>query len=212
MATDPYAAPRARVADLPAAAAEGQFIAEGQAVAAGRGWAWCTEAWALFRRQPGTWILLIVVFVVISIVIGIIPILGNIAGYILGPIVAGGLMLGCHELAQGGELRVGHLFAGFQDHLGRLALVGVAYLVMFLGAFVVAFAVAGAGLGFGWLIGMGGGGPGAAHRHDDDPARGAGRARPDDPGGDGDLVRAGARRPERLRRRRRAQGELLGVA
>jgi len=156
MATDPYAAPRARVADLPAATADGQFIAEGQAVAAGRGWAWCTEAWALFRLQPGTWILLIVVFLAISIVIGIIPFLGNIAGYILGPIFAGGLMLGCHELARGGELRVGHLFTGFQDHLARLALVGVAYLVMFLVAFVVAFAVAGAGLGLGWLVGMGG--------------------------------------------------------
>ena len=160
MATDPYAAPKARVADLPAAAAEGQFIAEGQAVPAGRGWAWWTEAWALFRRQPGTWILVIVVFVAISIAIGIIPFLGNIAGYILGPIFAGGLMLGCHELARGGELRVGHLFAGFQDHLGRLALLGVAYLLMFLVAFIVAFAVAGAGLGLGWLIGMGDARPG----------------------------------------------------
>ena len=156
MATDPYAAPRARVADLPAAAAEGQFIAEGQTVQAGRGWAWCTEAWALFRLQPGTWILVIVVFLAISIAIGIIPFLGNLAGYIVGPIFAGGLMLGCHELARGGELRVGHLFAGFQDHLARLALVGVAYLLMFLVAFVIAFAVAGAGLGLGWLVGMGG--------------------------------------------------------
>ena len=156
MATDPYAAPRARVADLPAAAAEGQFIPEGQTVAAARGWTWWTEAWALFRLQPGTWILVIVVFLAISIAIGIIPFLGSIAGYVLGPIFAGGLMLGCHELARGGELRVGHLFAGFQDPLPRLALVGVAYLLMFLVAFVIAFAVAGAGLGLGWLVGMGG--------------------------------------------------------
>jgi uncharacterized membrane protein len=159
MATDPYAAPRARVADLPATAAEGQFIAGGQAVAAGRGWTWWTEAWALFRLQPGTWILVIVVFLAISIVIGIIPFLGNLAGYILGPIFAGGLMLGCHELARGGELRVGHLFAGFQNHLARLALLGVAYLLMVLVAFVIAFAVAGGGLGLGWLVGMGGGQP-----------------------------------------------------
>jgi hypothetical protein len=98
-----------------------------------------------------------VVFVALSIVIGIIPVLGNLAGYVLGPIFAGGLMLGCQELARGGELRLGHLFAGFQDQLGRLALLGVAYLVMVLGALFVAFAVAGAGLGFGWLLGMGGG-------------------------------------------------------
>lgn len=158
MATDPYAAPRARVADLPAAAGpDAEFIPEGRAIAAGRGWTWFTEAWALFREQPGTWVLIMVVFVVVSIVIGIVPVLGNLAGYVLGPIFAGGLMLGCQELARGGELRLGHLFAGFQDNLGRLAILGVAYLVMILVALLVAFAVAGAGLGFGWLLGMGSG-------------------------------------------------------
>ncbi len=137
MATDPYAAPRARVADLPAAAGpDAEFIPAGRAVPAGRGWAWFTDAWALFREQPGTWVLIMVVFVAISIVIGIIPVLGHLAGYVLGPIFAGGLMLGCHELARGGELRLGHLFAGFQDHLRRLALLGVAYLVMILGRVV----------------------------------------------------------------------------
>ena len=56
MATDPYAAPRARVADLPAATAEGEFIPEGQAVAAGivrrcldRGWA---EPWFSNPLKP----------------------------------------------------------------------------------------------------------------------------------------------------------------
>jgi uncharacterized membrane protein len=157
MATDPYAAPRARVADVPAAAGpDAEFLPAGRAVPAGRGWTWFTDAWALFREQPGTWVLIILVFVVVSVVIGIVPVLGNLAGYVLGPIFAGGLMLGCHELARGGELRLGHLFAGFQDRLGRLALLGVAYLLMVLGALFVAFAVAGAGLGFGWLLGMGG--------------------------------------------------------
>ena len=156
MATDPYAAPRARVADVPAAAGpDAEFLPAGRAVPAGRGWAWFSDAWALFREQPGTWVLIIVVFVVVSIVIGIVPVLGNLAGYVLGPIFAGGWMLGCHELARGGELRLGHLFAGFQDQFGRLAVLGVAYLVMVLGALLVAFAVAGAGLGVGWLLGMG---------------------------------------------------------
>jgi uncharacterized membrane protein len=158
MATDPYAAPRARVADVPAAAGpDAAFIPQGRAVRAGRGWTWFTDAWALFREQPGTWVLIMVVFVAVSIVIGIVPVLGSLAGYVLGPIFAGGLMLGCHELARGGELRLGHLFAGFRDRLGPLALLGVAYLVMVLVALVVAFAAAGAGLGLGWLLGMGGG-------------------------------------------------------
>ncbi len=160
MATDPYAAPRARVADLTAAAgADGKFIAGGRSVPAGHGWKWLADGWALFRRQAGAWILITVVFLAVSIVIAIVPVLGNIAGYVLGPIFAGGLMLGCHELARGGELRLGHLFDGFRDRFGRLALVGVAYFLMFLGAFLVAFAIAGAGLGLGWLFGIGGGDP-----------------------------------------------------
>jgi uncharacterized membrane protein len=158
MATDPYAAPRARVADVPPTGGpDAAFIPEGRAVRAGRGWTWFTDAWALFREQPGTWVLILVVFVAVSVVIGIVPVLGNLAGSLLGPIFAGGLMLGCHELARGGELQLGHLFAGFRDHLGRLALLGVAYLVMLLVALVVAFAVAGAGLGLGWILGMGAG-------------------------------------------------------
>jgi len=157
MATDPYAAPRARVADVPATTGEeGTFLPEGRTVPAGRGWDWITAGWALFRRQPGTWVLIIVVFVVLSLVIALVPFLGNLAGYVLGPVFAGGLMLGCHELARGGELRLGHLFDGFGDHLVRLAILGLAYLAMFLAIFVVAFAVAGAGLGLGWIFGTGG--------------------------------------------------------
>jgi uncharacterized membrane protein len=157
MATDPYAAPRARVADAPVPAGpDAGFIAGGQAVPAGNGWTWITAAWALFREQPGTWVLIMVVFLLVSLAIAIIPFLGNIAGYVLGPIFAGGLMLGSHELARGGELRLGHLFAGFQDHLGRLALLGVLYFLMFLAAVVVALVAAGAGLGLGWLMGIGG--------------------------------------------------------
>jgi uncharacterized membrane protein len=157
MATDPYAAPRARVADVPVTAGpDAAFVPDGRRVPAGRGWTWFAAAWALFREQPGAWILIMVVFLLISFVIAIVPFLGNIAGYVVGPIFAGGLMLGCHELARGGELRLGHLFAGFQDHLGRLALLGVAYLLMFLGALVVAVLVAGAGTGFASLVGLGG--------------------------------------------------------
>jgi len=161
MATDPYAAPRARVADLPAATADGRFIPEGQAVAAGRGWTWFVEAWGQFRRQPGTWILLTVVFLAGSLVIGLIPFLGNIASSILGPVFLGGLMLGCRELARGGELRVGHLFAGFQHQLARLAFLGVVYLLLLIAVILIAFAVAGVGLGS--LARLGSGQPGGVN-------------------------------------------------
>jgi uncharacterized membrane protein len=159
MATDPYTAPRSRVADVPAAASEGNFNAEGQAVPAGNGWQWITAGWDLFKRQPGTWILLLIVFVLISILVALIPILGSIASNLLWPVFAGGILLGCRELAQGGELAVGHLFAGFRDHFGKLVLIGLLYLAAVIVIVLVAFAIAGAGIGVGALLGRNGGGP-----------------------------------------------------
>lgn len=158
MATDPYTAPRSRVADVPVAGAEGSFTSEGRAVPAGHGWKWITDGWGLFRRQPGTWILLLIVFVLISVLIALIPILGSIASNVLWPVFAGGIMLGCRELDQGGELAVGHLFAGFRDHLGKLVVIGILYLVALIVIVLVAFAITGAGIGFGALMGTDRGG------------------------------------------------------
>ncbi|HLB15334.1 MAG TPA: BPSS1780 family membrane protein [Burkholderiales bacterium] len=158
MATDPYTAPRSRVADVPVAGAEGSFTSEGRAVPAGHGWKWITDGWGLFRRQPGTWILLLIVFVLISVLIALIPILGSIASNVLWPVFAGGIMLGCRELDQGGELAVGHLFAGFRDHLGKLVVIGILYLVALIVVVLVAFAITGAGIGFGALMGTDRGG------------------------------------------------------
>jgi len=158
MATDPYTAPRSRVADVPVAGAEGDFSADGRAVPAGNGWKWIADGWELFRRQPGTWILLVIVFIVISVLIALIPILGSIASNVLWPVFAGGIMLGCRELAQGGELAVGHLFAGFRDHFGKLVVIGILYLVALIAVVLVAFAITGAGIGFGALMGADRGG------------------------------------------------------
>jgi uncharacterized membrane protein len=151
MATDPYSAPRSRVADVPVAGAEGNFTSDASAVPAGHGWKWIADGWELFKRQPGTWILLLIVFVLISVLIALIPILGSVASNILWPVFAGGIMLGCRELGQDGELAVGHLFAGFRDHLGKLIVIGILYLVALIVIVVVAFGIT--GIGFGVFLG-----------------------------------------------------------
>jgi hypothetical protein len=143
---------------VPAAGAEGNFSAEAHPVPAGHGWTWITDGWGLFKRQPGTWILLLVVLVVISVLIALIPVLGGLANNVLWPVFAGGIMLGCRELAQDGELAVGHLFAGFRDHFGKLVVIGILYLVALIGVVMVAFAITGAGIGFGVLLGTDRGG------------------------------------------------------
>lgn len=147
MATDPYAAPKAHVEDVPAAIEEGVLIADGQAVAAGNGWQWIASGWTLFKLQPGMWIGMTIAWFVIMLVIAIVPIIGGIANNILMPAFFGGLLLGCRALERGGELEFGHLFAGFRDRFGKLALVGIYYLVALVVVAIIAALIGGIGIG-----------------------------------------------------------------
>lgn len=57
---NPCRPPASRVEDVTPSASDGRnFIAAGRAVVAGQGWAWIASGWILFRRQGGTWILLV---------------------------------------------------------------------------------------------------------------------------------------------------------
>ena len=106
-----------------------EFIAAGRTVPAENGWKWIVEGWNLFKRQPGMWIALIVVFIVISIVLAFIPVLGSLVSMVLGPVFAAGLVIGCRAQDEGGELKIEHLFAGFRGRFGTLAAIGSLYLV-----------------------------------------------------------------------------------
>jgi len=143
MAVDPYAAPKSRVADVPSASADREFIAKGSSVAAGNGWTWITQAWELFKVQKGTWIGLFVILAAIVIVLNILPFIGPILLILLSPVLYGGVMLGCDALRDGDELRIGHLFSGFSSHTGRLIGVGAATLAAFIGVFVVVMVIFG---------------------------------------------------------------------
>ncbi len=105
-----------------------EFVSAGRSVPAANGWNWIVQGWNLFKRQPGIWIALIVVLMVIFIVLAFIPILGSLASMVLGPVFAGGLVIGCRDLEQRGELKIEHLFAGFRERFGTLASLGLLYL------------------------------------------------------------------------------------
>ncbi len=128
----------------------GNFHAEGRTVDAGHGWDWIAEAFALFRRQPGMWILIVLLAGILFIAISMVPVLGSLASALLFPIFGAGVMLGCKALDQGGTLELAHLFAGFQQRTGDLVLVGVFNLVCWV---LIAFTVA-AVVGGGVFMGM----------------------------------------------------------
>ena len=82
---------------------------------AGAGAAWWGESWRIFCAAPLPWLGILVVFVVISIAFSFVPIVGHAIYVVLTPVFAGGVMLGCHALARGERLTVGHLFEGFRS-------------------------------------------------------------------------------------------------
>ena len=124
MGTDPYAAPKARVADI-RAPQEDDFLPDGRALPAGRGWSWISGGRALTRQQSLTWIGIFVLFAVIAIVLSFVPLIGALAMYFIGPVLFGGVMLACDDAHEDRQVRVSQLFSAFGSHLGKLLGIGL---------------------------------------------------------------------------------------
>jgi len=139
---NPYAAPKAAVADQ-TVIQNADFVPGGQSRPAGHGWTWIADGWERFKRQPGLWIGMWLLFVVIFIAVGIIPFLGMVTG-IFWPVFVAGFAIGCRALDEGGEMELGHLFAGFRERLGTLLAVGaLSFVASLVVGMIVGLAVVG---------------------------------------------------------------------
>jgi hypothetical protein len=125
--------------------------AESRSVEANRGINWWTEAWALFIKNAGMWIVLALILLVAFIVLSFVPILGALVGSLVAPVFAGSWMLAARKVEAGGALDVNDLLTGFKEKLTPLLVLGALLLV----ATLVIGALA-AALGFGAVMGMGG--------------------------------------------------------
>ena len=152
--TNPYAAPKAAVADE-TVILNADFVPDGQSRPFGHGWTWIAQGWELFKRQPGMWIGIVLLFLVIMIGASLIPFIGGLLLTLFGPVFAAGFVLGCKALDSGAELELGHLFAGFRERTGTLVGVGALYLA----ASLVIMLVVGLIMGVGMFTMMGGGDP-----------------------------------------------------
>jgi uncharacterized membrane protein len=142
---NPFAAPTAHVEDV-RRTLDDTLVADPNRLAAGRGLAWWSESWRLFREATGLWIGIGVVWLLINMALSLIPVVGSVASSLIFPAFGAGLMLGCRSLDSGEGLNFGHLFAGFQNQLGRLLTIGALYLVGMIVIVAIAF-----------LLGFGGG-------------------------------------------------------
>jgi uncharacterized membrane protein len=129
---NPYSAPEAELVQPMEGEMDGPL-----SVPVANGLSWLGRGWGYFKDSPLGWILALVVWGVLSTVIGLVPFLGGFVMILLGPVIAGGLMIGCNDQDHGEKFTVSHLFAGFSGSGGQLVLVGVFYLVMIILATVV---------------------------------------------------------------------------
>ena len=71
--SNPYQPPSSSPAPAAPIAAVSAISDTGRAVDAGRGWEWIAEGFALFKKQPGIWILVLIIFIACAAVIHIVP-------------------------------------------------------------------------------------------------------------------------------------------
>ena len=133
-------------------------------VPAGYAWRWIAEGFGAFRAAPATWVLAAIVFAVISALANAAESIFNASGssagaalgsllslasVVLGPMVAGGIMIGLDSRRRGRAFGAGYVFQGFSTHPGRLALLGLAYIGLSILTVlaIVAVVLAGSGLG-----------------------------------------------------------------
>lgn len=133
--------------------------AEPGRVPASHGWKWMKEAINLFLEEQLLWIGMTLALSFLFMLVSLIPLLGSLITSLIGPVFAGGMMLGAHAQQQGRPLQFSALFEGFRHNRNQLlGLGGLQLLFGFaigLGAAVIGF------LGFFpfQLAGMGDAGP-----------------------------------------------------
>jgi uncharacterized membrane protein len=129
----------------------GSLPPAGWAVGAGRGAAWWSEGWRFFTLSPIIWIVIAILYLAIMIGLCVIPVIGQIASMLLHPALTAGLMLGCRAQDRGGELTVGHLFAGFGERFSQLVVLALLYLAGWIAIWLVTLSLLVAVIGAGTL-------------------------------------------------------------
>lgn len=120
---NPYAAPKA-VLTKTTEPSDTILLDEPDKRPASAGWDWFRNAWVIFKDAPMLWIGMVIVYWIIYAVGSNIPILNIIIPF-MSCIFIGGIMLGCHAVANDEPLSFDYLFAGFRGNWVDLLLVGI---------------------------------------------------------------------------------------
>ena len=129
--------PPAPVPQQPQGSQPPRLFAEPRKVPAGEGAAWIGDAWRIFKKRPGTWVLMIFIMFLIMFVGSFVPGVSMVTN-LLPLFFTGGFMLSCDALEEGGELEVGYLFSGFKYKFKELTILTLLYVAAILFIVLVA--------------------------------------------------------------------------
>jgi len=138
MSDNPYAAPRAAVADAVEERSDGDFLEEPRAVPAGNGAQWIGTAWALFKQAPAMWIVIVLIVMGISSVLRMVPILGPLVQNVAWPFVFGAIAMFADDVYRGRNADVA-VFGSVTAHARPLLVLVLLYLAGIITLMVAAF-------------------------------------------------------------------------
>lgn len=108
------------------------------------GWQWVKQGMMLFRKQPGGLMALFFCCMFVSLFSMIVPLLGQIAPFILTPLFSVALLEGCAQVDQGKRALPNLLLSGFRKPVrSPLLAMGVLNLLLLVIALGVLYAMAG---------------------------------------------------------------------
>ena len=98
-------------------------------VPARNGWLWLARGFALFRRSPARWLLIVLTYWMAIALTNVIPVVGALIATVLLPAFSVSFMIMCDELEHRRPIGLATLFAGFRSQLAQLVALGGLYLV-----------------------------------------------------------------------------------
>ena len=120
-------------------------------VPAGNGWKWLAKGFALFRKSPAMWLLLVLAYWIAMVLVGQLPYLGTFVSMALLPAFSMSFMAACDALDRGRLPRPVDLLQGFGGRMSTLILLGVLYFLSICTVLAVA-SVADGGALLRWFV------------------------------------------------------------
>jgi hypothetical protein len=96
-----------------------------------------SRGWALFRKNPGPFVVFALLVFVINVALAFIPILGTIASAVLTPVFTAGYFIGCHKLNRENSLEINDFFKAFDDVAQLFLLALISGILVTVGIFLL---------------------------------------------------------------------------